>query len=43
VGSRQILEAMGQLNEITQMVNGGSDKMLEGSKEVIEVSRFKIE
>jgi methyl-accepting chemotaxis protein len=35
VGSQQILEVIGQLNEITQMVKGGSDEMLEGSKEVI--------
>jgi methyl-accepting chemotaxis protein len=35
VGSRQILEVIGQLNEITQMVKNGSDEMLEGSREVI--------
>jgi methyl-accepting chemotaxis protein len=35
-GSQQILEAIGQLNEITQMVKGGSIEMLEGSKEVIQ-------
>jgi methyl-accepting chemotaxis protein len=35
VGSQQILEVIGQLNDITQMVKGGSDEMLEGSKEVI--------
>ncbi|MFP3089864.1 methyl-accepting chemotaxis protein [Treponema sp. TIM-1] len=35
VGSRQILEVIGQLNEITQMVKGGSDEMQEGSREVI--------
>jgi methyl-accepting chemotaxis protein len=35
VGSRQILEVIGQLNEITQQVKGGSLEMLEGSKEVI--------
>ncbi|MFP3040400.1 methyl-accepting chemotaxis protein [Treponema primitia] len=37
-GSRQILEAIGQLNEITQMVKSGSIEMLEGSKEVISES-----
>jgi methyl-accepting chemotaxis protein len=36
VGSRQILEVIGQLNEITQRVKGGSMEMLEGSKEVIQ-------
>jgi methyl-accepting chemotaxis protein len=35
VGSQQILEVIGQLNDITLMVKGGSDEMLEGSKEVI--------
>jgi methyl-accepting chemotaxis protein len=35
VGSQQILEVIGQLNEITGMVKNGSDEMLEGSKEVI--------
>jgi methyl-accepting chemotaxis protein len=35
VGSRQILDVIGQLNDITQMVKIGSDEMLEGSKEVI--------
>jgi methyl-accepting chemotaxis protein len=35
-GSQQILEAIGQLNEITQMVKGGATEMLEGSKEVIQ-------
>jgi methyl-accepting chemotaxis protein len=35
VGSRQILEAIGQLNDITRMVKGGSDEMLEGSREVL--------
>jgi methyl-accepting chemotaxis protein len=38
-GSQQILEAIGQLNEITQMVKGGSMEMLEGSKEVIHESK----
>jgi methyl-accepting chemotaxis protein len=35
-GSKQILEAIGQLNEATQMVKGGSEEMLEGSKQVIQ-------
>ena len=38
VGSKQILEAVSQLNEITQQVKGGSMEMLEGSKEVIQES-----
>jgi methyl-accepting chemotaxis protein len=38
-GSRQILEAIGYLNEATQMVKGGSGEMLEGSKQVIQESR----
>jgi methyl-accepting chemotaxis protein len=39
VGSKQILEAIGQLNEVTQQVKGGSLEMLEGSKEVIQESK----
>jgi methyl-accepting chemotaxis protein len=39
LGSRQILEAIGRLNELTRMVKDGSAKMLEGSKEVIEESK----
>jgi methyl-accepting chemotaxis protein len=35
VGSQQILEEIGQLNEITQEVKNGSGEMLEGSKEII--------
>ncbi|MDR1287479.1 MAG: methyl-accepting chemotaxis protein [Treponema sp.] len=35
-GSRQILEAIGKLNEITRMVKGGAEEMLEGSEEVIQ-------
>ena len=35
VGSQQILEVIGQLNEITQMVKSGSEEMLGGSKEII--------
>ena len=38
-GSKQILEAIGQLNEVTQQVKGGSLEMLEGSKEVIQESK----
>jgi methyl-accepting chemotaxis protein len=38
-GSQQILEAIGRLNEITQLVKGGSMEMLEGSKEVITEGR----
>jgi methyl-accepting chemotaxis protein len=39
VGSQQILEVIGQLNEITQQVKGGSLEMLEGSREVITEGR----
>ena len=35
-GSKQILEALGQLNDITQQVKGGSMEMNEGSREVIQ-------
>ncbi|MDR1950171.1 MAG: methyl-accepting chemotaxis protein [Spirochaetaceae bacterium] len=38
-GSQQILEAVGRLNNITQMVKGGSMEMLDGSKEVIQESK----
>jgi methyl-accepting chemotaxis protein len=38
-GSKQILEAIGQVNEITQQVKGGSLEMLDGSKEVIQESK----
>jgi methyl-accepting chemotaxis protein len=37
-GSKQILEAVSEMNNITQQVKGGSTEMLEGSKEVIEES-----
>jgi methyl-accepting chemotaxis protein len=37
-GSRQILEAIGHLNEITRQVKDGSGEMLEGSREVIRES-----
>ncbi|MDR2071100.1 MAG: methyl-accepting chemotaxis protein [Treponema sp.] len=39
VGSKQILEAVGQLNEVTNLVKAGSEEMLEGSRQVIEESR----
>jgi methyl-accepting chemotaxis protein len=39
VGSKQILEAISQLNDATQLVKAGSEEMLEGSKQVIEESR----
>jgi methyl-accepting chemotaxis protein len=39
VGSKQILESMGAVNEITQQVMNGSTEMLEGSKEVIKESQ----
>jgi methyl-accepting chemotaxis protein len=38
-GSKQILDAIAELNEITQQVKEGSTEMLEGSKEVIQESR----
>jgi methyl-accepting chemotaxis protein len=38
-GSRQILEAIGRLNDISKMVKVGSMEMLEGSKEVIQESK----
>jgi methyl-accepting chemotaxis protein len=38
-GSKQILGAVGQLNEITQQVKGGSLEMQEGSKEVMQESK----
>jgi methyl-accepting chemotaxis protein len=38
-GSKQILQAIGQVNEITGHVKGGSARMLEGSREVIRESR----
>jgi methyl-accepting chemotaxis protein len=39
VGSKQILEAIGQLNEVTLLVKGGSGEMLEGSRQVIKESK----
>jgi methyl-accepting chemotaxis protein len=38
-GSKQILEAIGHVNETTQQVKGGSNEMLEGSSEVIKESK----
>jgi methyl-accepting chemotaxis protein len=38
-GSQQILESIAKLNDITQMVKGGSTEMLEGSREVIQESK----
>jgi methyl-accepting chemotaxis protein len=38
-GSKQILEAIGHLNEITGQVRSSSEEMLEGSKEVIRESQ----
>jgi methyl-accepting chemotaxis protein len=38
-GSKQILEAISQLNEITRQVKNGSAEMLEGSHNVIQESR----
>ncbi|MDR0997843.1 MAG: methyl-accepting chemotaxis protein [Treponema sp.] len=38
-GSKQILEAIGQLNEVTRVVKAGSEEMLEGSRQVIEESK----
>ncbi|MDR0599897.1 MAG: methyl-accepting chemotaxis protein, partial [Treponema sp.] len=38
-GSKQVLEAISMVNEITQQVKSGSREMLEGSKEVIQESK----
>ena len=38
-GSKQILEAISKLNELTQMVKNGSSEMLVGSREVIKESK----
>jgi len=37
-GSRQVLQAAGQVNELTGQVKGGSEEMLIGSREVIRES-----
>ncbi|MDR2486137.1 MAG: hypothetical protein LBD55_12200 [Treponema sp.] len=39
IGSKQILEAIGHLNDITGMVKQGSMEMLEGSQEILKESR----
>jgi methyl-accepting chemotaxis protein len=38
VGSKQILEAIGRLNEVTRLVKSSSEEMLEGSKQVTQES-----
>jgi len=38
-GSKQVLSASGQVNDITQQVKGGALEMREGSKEVIQESK----
>jgi methyl-accepting chemotaxis protein len=38
IGSKQILDVISNINEITNHVNNSSDEMLEGSKEVINES-----
>jgi methyl-accepting chemotaxis protein len=38
-GSKQILDSISQLNEITQQVKSGSEEMLGGSREVIQESK----
>lgn len=37
-GSKQIVEAISNLNNITRMVKGGAEEMREGSKDVINGS-----
>ncbi|MDR0399621.1 MAG: methyl-accepting chemotaxis protein [Treponema sp.] len=38
-GSKQILEAIGHLNDVTRLVKEGSQEMLEGSHQVIQESK----
>jgi methyl-accepting chemotaxis protein len=38
-GSQQILESIGELNNISQLVKQGSEEMLEGSREVIKETK----
>jgi methyl-accepting chemotaxis protein len=38
-GSKQILETIGQVNEVTRMVKSGSEEMQEGSRQVITESK----
>jgi methyl-accepting chemotaxis protein len=37
-GSKQILEGVGNVNDITRQVKSGSQEMLDGAKEVIQES-----
>ena len=37
-GSKQILDAIGKLNELTRQVKGSSAEMLEGSKQIMQES-----
>jgi methyl-accepting chemotaxis protein len=39
LGSKQILDAIGHLNEVTQLVKSSSEEMREGSKQVAQESR----
>jgi methyl-accepting chemotaxis protein len=39
VGSKQILESIGEVNKITHQVKGSAQEMLRGSKEVIRESK----
>ena len=38
-GSKQVLEAISQLNEITQKIHSGSEEMLSGSKQVMHEAK----
>jgi len=38
-GSKQVLQSVGSLNDLTRQVKGGSEEMLEGSQEVMKESR----
>jgi len=38
-GSKQVLQSVGVLNELTQQVKGGSEEMLSGSQEVMKESQ----
>jgi methyl-accepting chemotaxis protein len=38
VGSRQVLQGIANVSEITRQVKGGSEEMLDGAKEVITES-----
>jgi methyl-accepting chemotaxis protein len=39
-GSKQLLQGIGNVNEITRQVTSGSNEMLEGAKEVIDESEM---